>query len=144
MISNDNDNDNNNIEFPIVYIVDFGFSKKYLLPSGEHIEEKKNKSTIVGTLFFVSDYIINGMEASRRDDVISIIYILLYLYLDDETWKDIHKNINDDNYDKVFKIQILYEKLLLPKFFLDVLNYCYKISFYEEPKYDNIINILKK
>lgn len=125
----------------IIHLIDFGFSKKYInIENGKHIELRKNKETIVGTLNFVSSHIINGIEPSRRDDIISIIYVLIYLYIDDYIWNDINtKYIND----KVFQIQILYEKLIIPEVFIKLLNYSYELNFDEEPNYDLLILMLQ-
>lgn len=125
----------------IIHLIDFGFSKKYInIENGKHIELRKNKETIVGTLNFVSSHIINGIEPSRRDDIISIIYVLIYLYIDDYIWNDINtKYIND----KVFQIQILYEKLIIPEVFIKLLNYSYELNFDEQPNYDLLILMLQ-
>lgn len=139
-------NDNNNI----IHLIDFGFSKKYILPSGNHIEMKKNKE-IIGTINFVSENVINGFEPSRRDDIISIIYTLLYLYLDDDIWNDLNNSNNLNNFiinqsnnnTKLFKIQLLYEKLIIPFVFIKILNYLYSIRFEEQPDYDFIYTNLE-
>jgi len=125
----------------IIHLIDFGFSKKYInIENGKHIELRKNKETIVGTLNFVSSHIINGIEPSRRDDIISIIYVLIYLYIDDYIWNDINtKYIND----KLFQIQILYEKLIIPEVFIKLLNYSYELNFDEQPNYDLLILMLQ-
>jgi serine/threonine protein kinase len=125
----------------IIHLIDFGFSKKYIdIENGKHIELRKNKESIIGTLNFVSSHIINGNEPSRRDDIISIIYVLIYLYIDDYIWNDINtKYIND----KLFQLQILYEKLILPEVFIKLLKYSYEINFDEEPNYDLLILILQ-
>jgi len=125
----------------IIHLIDFGFSKKYInIENGKHIELRKNKETIIGTLNFVSSYIIDGIEPSRRDDIISIIYVLIYLYIDDYIWNDINtKHIND----KIFQLQILYEKLILPEVFIKLLKYSYQLNFEEQPNYDLLILILE-
>jgi len=61
-----------------VYIIDFGLCKKYIDNNNSHIEMKTGK-TIIGTPNFVSINVHNGVEPSRRDDLISAAYIILYI-----------------------------------------------------------------
>ena len=58
-----------------LYLVDFGFSKRYIY-NGNHIQEKKI-TKILGSPNFVSLNIHNHIEPSRRDDLESCIYIML-------------------------------------------------------------------
>lgn len=61
------------------YLIDFGLSKRYICPKTcNHIEEKKAR-LIVGTLKYLSPYTSEQFEHSRRDDLISLAYILIML-----------------------------------------------------------------
>jgi serine/threonine protein kinase len=115
-----------------IHLVDFGFSKKYINSNSKHIEFKNNKEKI-GTPDFMSDNILNGIEPSRRDDLISLFYVLIFLYLENNLWKDVNEQSISDT--KFFKIQLLYENLLLPKILIDLLKYAYELDFYDEPNY---------
>ena len=65
-----------------LFLIDFGFAKRYDY-NGEHIPEKKINS-LIGSPNFVSLNVHKGIEPSRRDDVESCIYIILYLLLNGE------------------------------------------------------------
>jgi len=60
-----------------IYLIDFGLSKSYL-KDNKHIKLIKKKS-LVGTLRYASIRTHRGYEQSRRDDIESLSYILIYL-----------------------------------------------------------------
>lgn len=64
-----------------LHLVDFGFATKYLDSKGKHIKEGK-VNVFRGNIMFAS---LNQMKfdvTSRRDDLISVCYILVYLLND--------------------------------------------------------------
>jgi len=62
----------------VLHLIDFGFCKRYMDDNGKHIEMKTNQP-MIGSPNFVSLNVENGITPSRRDDVESVIYIMLYL-----------------------------------------------------------------
>ena len=60
-----------------LFIIDFGLCKKYKDENGQHIPKEENVSS-AGTLRYESIYSQKRITASRRDDVISVGYMLLY------------------------------------------------------------------
>ncbi len=60
-----------------VFLIDFGFCKRYNY-DGKHIEFKRTTS-LIGTPNYVSLNVHNGAEPSRRDDVESCLYVLIYM-----------------------------------------------------------------
>ena len=63
----------------VIYVVDFGFCKKYRSSkTGKHILPK-NTGKFNGTLRYASPHTIKGKEHSRRDDLISLGYMLIYI-----------------------------------------------------------------
>jgi len=119
-----------------IYLIDFGFASKYICDDNDenkeerHIELKEN-ARFIGTRNFASSNILRGETPSRRDDIESIIYTLIFLFVDTEIWDTININLEK----KIFQIEILYEKMLLPKVFVNLLKYITSIEFDELPNY---------
>jgi serine/threonine protein kinase len=116
-----------------IYLIDFGMCKRYEIDK-EHI--KRNKLTkLIGTPNFVSLNVHKGIEPSRRDDIESIIYILLYLLFGKLNWE------NEKSIEKIMLMK--YELTNIPLFIEKMLYYIRNLSFEEKPNYKYLINILE-
>ena len=78
MISSDD-----NAEGFNVVLIDYGMATEYRNGAGEHLpmEEMEQFS---GNLIFASEYTLNFMRPSRRDDMLSLCYVLIFLLNDME------------------------------------------------------------
>ena len=73
----------------IVYIIDLGLAKKYRdLSTGEHAPMRKGKG-FVGTGLFASIHAHEGVEQSRRDDLESLAYTLVWLLKGSLPWSHV-------------------------------------------------------
>lgn len=68
-----------------IYLIDFGLATFFINENGEHYENKQI-NTLVGTPKFVSINVHMGNTYSRRDDMISIAYIYLFMVLNSAAW----------------------------------------------------------
>jgi len=113
-----------------LYLIDFGLCKKWQTNEGSHIKERKER-TPLGTANYISINVQEGIEPSRRDDLESVGYIILFLLLKRELpWSSYqnHEEIIEN------KKNILKQKL--PDFLKNYLTYCRSLGFYERPDYE--------
>ena len=131
----------------IIYLIDYGLSKRYLEKiTNRHIPYKDGKG-LTGTARYVSLFTHYGIEQSRRDDIEGIAYNLIYFAKGKLPWqgvrtknkKEKHKIIMDS------KLAITPEKLCegLPEEFPKLLNYARKLEFEQKPDYKKIKNMFK-
>lgn len=90
---------------PLVSLTDFGFASSYLKLHGEHISEKQTVKYFRGNLMFSSVNQMEFMTTSRRDDLISLCLLTLYLLNEGEMpgWSKelIHVGMSDNKADVV-------------------------------------------
>ena len=124
----------------IIYIVDFGLAKRYRdVKSQEHIPYSDNKD-ITGTVRYVSVNTHNGIDQSRRDDLESLIYSLIYLYKGKLIWqgqkiKDKEKKAEEI---KRIKSESPLEEICkdCPEEFVNFLSHCRNLKFEQKPDYE--------
>lgn len=119
-----------------LYLVDFGFTKRYNY-NGTHIEEKKIKS-VIGSVNFVSLNVHKLIEPSRRDDLESCIYIILTSLVRNVEWF----GKTDLNEIFFFKQNIIYNDNV-PQVIKNMLHYVRSLEFKETPNYDYLIQLLE-
>ena len=125
-----------------LYLIDFGLSKRFRNPkTGEHIKYKDGKN-LIGTAKFSSIYTHFGIEQSRRDDLETIFYTLIYLFKGNLPWENLKAKNKEEKYQKILFLKINYkiEKLCedLPNCFSVLLTYVRSLQFDEKPNYDFI------
>jgi serine/threonine protein kinase len=142
--------DKGNIEKKL-NIIDFGLSRFYM-KGDKHVANTYNKS-IVGTLRYISKHIHEGDVYSRRDDIISIIYVAIYLLKGKLEWSGIIPKKGD----KRTKEELVYDKKMnttseqlccgLPYLYQKLIDYAYTLDFDDKPDYLYMIrqckNLLK-
>ena len=71
-------------------LIDFGLSKFFINDEGDHIENNKINE-IIGSYKYCSYYVNKLNTPSRRDDIISVSYILIFLLFKKLPWDNIDK-----------------------------------------------------
>ena len=130
----------------ILYIIDFGLAKKYITSNNQHIPFKIGKS-ITGTARYCSIYTHQGMEQSRRDDLESIGYVLMYFLRGDLPWQGIKVKENEKHYERIgnMKQNISIDELCFgfPEQFKNYFNYVKQLEFDEDPNYNFLIELFE-
>jgi len=129
-----------------LYCIDFGLAKKYIR-NGEHIKYSSKKK-FCGTARYASIAAHNLEEQSRKDDLESIGYILIYLYKGKLPWQGIKEKNKEKRYKLIGekKKETTEEELCknMPKEFLVYLKYVRTLDFDEKPHYSALKRMFEK
>ena len=131
-----------------IYLLDFGLAKRYRDEYTHiHIPLKENRN-LTGTARYASCNAHNGLEQSRRDDMESIAYVILYFFRKKLPWQGLKCKDKNEKHAKIkeIKMSMTPEKLFegLPKEFADYLTMVKKLGFEEEPSYKTYIQMFNK
>jgi len=84
-----------------LFMIDFGLAKRYRDPrTHQHIPYKENKN-LTGTARYASVNAHLGLEQSRRDDLESVGYVLLYLLVGSLPWQGLKANTKHEKYQRI-------------------------------------------
>lgn len=122
-----------------LHMVDFGLARKFRQgPHEEHIQYDQQPGCGRGTYAFSSVHVLLGRTSSRRDDLISLAYTLIFLLKGSLPW------LEDDSIDSVCKKKLTTTSQSLcqpyPRCFQQFVEAVMKLKFAEEPKYDQYLS----
>ena len=135
-----------------LFLIDFSLAKFFIdEKTNSHFEFKSNENEIKN-IDFCSVWSLLNLRQSRRDDLESIFYLLIFFLRGKLPWHEIKgKNLKDLNKKKkLLKISISsYEicknvALVFQDDCIQILNYIRTLEFNEEPNYNYIKNIINE
>ena len=128
----------------VIYMIDYGLTRKYCDSHKKHIPYKEGKS-LTGTALYASIYTHKGIEQSRRDDLESLGYMMIYFCKGELPWMNIKANNKAGKYKKIMekKIQMKPEMLCagLIDEFREYFKYVRDLQFTEEPNYEYLFGL---
>ena len=136
--------DNNNT---MVYLIDFGLAEPYIdLKSKEHKknEEKKGHK---GTMDFCSMNSHLKLSLSRRDDIESLAYCLIFLWEGKLPWSKKYSKVYNNEAIYNSKMEFCsygYEINSIPKNLKKILDYSVTLKFDEIPNYKYLKQLIKE
>ena len=126
-------------------LIDYGLSKPYII-SGKHIPPNKNGGRC-GTMRYMSNNAHLKKSLSRKDDMISLSYSLIYLYLKKLPWQGVRETKNEIH-KKIVELKNEFENNIQDYNILEPLVYLYSYSinlkFDSKPDYSFLIQYFYK
>jgi serine/threonine protein kinase len=140
-----------------LYLIDFGFATFYVNAEKQHISMNSAQESILGTPKYISLYNHMGLSSSRRDDMISLGYVIFYLCYPREpsasTLVD-KLSLQNKEYDRTHILHPMNQQLKMEKRLESIeavckadhpeiyyyLKACYDIEYHQCPDY----NVLQK
>ncbi len=121
-------------------------TKKFKDKDGKHIPYIEGKD-FLGTARFSSVYTHLGIEQSRRDDIESIGYVLVYLFKGTLPWFDLEGTNKKQKYFKIMELKrdLIYEEFCkeMPSEFVDYFKYTRALQFDQAPDYEYLRSLIK-
>ncbi|GFY50487.1 casein kinase I isoform alpha [Trichonephila inaurata madagascariensis] len=122
-----------------VFLIDYGLAKRYRdSRTRHHIAYRKDKN-LTGTARYASINAHLGIEQSRRDDMESLGYVLMYFNRGSLPWQGLKAVTKKQKYEKISEKKMSTDIETLCKNFPDefvmYLNYCRTLRFEETPDY---------
>ena len=129
-----------------LYLIDYGLAEPYMnLKTKVHKKPKENQGH-KGTIDFCSINSHMGLSLSRRDDLESLAYSLIYLYLGKLPWtssRSIGKSKENILNAKIEFSSICKQLKNIDKNLVKILDYVSKLQFEEKPNYQYIKELIK-
>ncbi|CAI0386161.1 unnamed protein product [Linum tenue] len=130
-----------------VYVIDYGLAKKYRdLQTHKHIPYRENKN-LTGTARYASVNTHLGIEQSRRDDLESLGYVLMYFIRGSLPWQGLKAGTKKQKYDKISekKVSTSIESLCksYPSEFVSYFHFCRALRFEDKPDYSYLKRLFR-
>ena len=131
-----------------IYLAGLLLGKTFQRTNGRHVPYKDNKTCFTGTARFASLNTHLGIEQSRRDDLESLINVLIFLAKGHLPWMGITGDGRKEKYESIqmAKITIPVDIVCkdLPTEFKELLIYCRTLEYEQQPDYHYMQDTLRK
>ena len=131
-----------------LYIIDFGLGKLYRNPITKKHNPYSVTTKLIGTVRYASVNSLQGTEQSRRDDLESVAYVLIYLLKGKLPWQGLVAKRKEDKYLKVLekKKELTPKELCmgLPTQIKKFLIYVKSLEYEEQPNYQLMVHLLEE
>lgn len=130
-----------------VNVIDFGLAKKYRDPKTHMHIPYREKKNLTGTARYASVNTHLGVEQSRRDDLESLGYVLLYFCRGSLPWQGLRAATKKQKYDRIMekKMTTTIESLCrgFPREFTIYMTYVRSMRFDDKPDYSYLRGIFR-
>ena len=135
-----------------LYLIDFGLAKKFRSSRTLKQYPLIKRKSLTGTARYASINALQGYEQSRRDDLESAGYVLMYFLRGDLPWQNIKIKGKKDKYAKICnkKKEVSSQELgkNFPAEFAEILEYFKHLGYTEDPNYEmcykKMVDVLEK
>lgn len=132
----------------VAYVIDFGLAKLYRDPrTHRHIPYREGKN-LTGTARYASINTHMGIEQSRRDDLESLGYVLMYFLRGSLPWQGLKANTKKQKYERILERKISTSTEMLckgfPAEFRSYFEHVRSLRFDDRPDYDYLKRLFRE
>ena len=132
----------------MVYVIDFGLAKLFRDPrTHRHIPYREGKN-LTGTARYASINTHMGIEQSRRDDLESLGYVLMYFLRGSLPWQGLKAYTKKQKYEKILERKISTSNEMLckgfPSEFRSFFEHVRALRFDDRPDYDYLKRLFRE
>jgi serine/threonine protein kinase len=131
----------------IIHLIDFGVAKQYCHYQTRVHRPYRKSTAVFGTVLYKSFNSHRNIEESRRDDLESLGFVLMYFLRGSLPWIAVWARTQKLRYEYTVgrKMAVTLETLCngYPKEFLAYFRYCRSLRFVDEPDYTKLRQLFK-
>lgn len=130
----------------VLHLIDFGLAKRYLNKS-QHVNAQTGRK-LCGTARYVSLNVHDGLTPSRRDDLESVAYVMIYLFCGRLPWQGVQCEGKEEKHRMIGQIKRetnmwdACKGFSMPGEILVFMEYCRGLEYDEAPDYGYLRGLL--
>ncbi|KAA6392025.1 MAG: hypothetical protein EZS28_012446 [Streblomastix strix] len=122
-----------------IYLIDLGMCKKYF--NADSVNSEIPLNNFRGTVRYASLRTHYGFDLCRGDDLISLIYVLIELYIGDLPWSHLTQKEEVQRMKEKYMGKSLMSEM--PKQFEQIWEYLSSVDFFDQPDYILIAKLMR-